>query len=386
MTTSALIGRIEVERGRLRDALAAVDRASKQLPKFGEAARASLANTVRTLDGRWAQLTRTVGKRGISTTQVEELAKLSTATDRLVTEAYGLATGVVLREHGLDDGACELADLLIEELAGLIDPRLARPTVPASAESLHRAADIVRLRLPGHDLWDLPVMAHEFGHLVSAHLKLYDPIEDQVLEVGQRVLGDWTGLSGQQAEELFCDLFAIYALGPSYACTLLLHRLDPTMPSTVQAGSTHPPDAVRAAVVLEVLRLLTKDEPRLNRYRTMTVRLTGAWDAIRQVAPAEAQLPDAERERFGGQAALVLAFVEENLKGLRYRWSSEIVLGLAGALQGNGESGVDDLPNIRDVLSAAWMLRLNAWHAGKVAPRDIEARGRELIAKSDDGR
>ena len=174
-----VLSRIEMERVRLGGASRALADVSTVAPLIASATVANLTLAIDSTDGALAELANSARTR-VTGDRLKNLAKLTKATDLVVREAFALAAGVLARSQGLDGGACAEADSLIAELAAVVDNRLARPTVPGEAESVHRAADVIRRRLPDHGVWDLPVMAHEFGHVLTAHLKLYDPVQDKV--------------------------------------------------------------------------------------------------------------------------------------------------------------------------------------------------------------
>jgi hypothetical protein len=378
-----VLSRIEMERVRLAGASRALGGVSASAPLIASATVANLALVIASTDGALAELANSARTR-VTQTRMENLANLSRATDRVVREAFALAAGVLARSQGLDGGACAEADSLIAELAAVVDIRLARPTVPGEAESLHRAADVIRRRLPDNGVWDLPVMAHEFGHVLTAHLTLYDPVGDKVLDLGQAVLGGWPDCTVVQGEELFCDLLATYAMGPSYACAMLLHRLNPIAAAAPDSFSTHPPDAVRAAVVLGVLTLLTKGEPNDSRYRTTCDHLGGAWRELQQLAPETARLTPEQGERVMTQVRLVLDFLSQQLKPLRYEWPSVGIRELADALKANRAPNVGSGYRIRDVLNAAWRLRLGA-SGDDPLPAHVETGARALIGRMRGG-
>jgi hypothetical protein len=375
---AVVLGRIEVERGRLRSARQAMDVVAADMPTVGLDTRANLVLAIGSTDGELEKLAERSRRYGVNQNRLENLTKLTKATDRVVREAFALATGTLARGRGLDGGACAEADRLIAELAEIVDKRLARPTVPGDAEFLHRAADVIRRRLPDHGVWDLPVMAHEFGHVLVAHLQLYDPINDQVLNLGNTVLGGWPGYSDVQGQELFCDLLATYAMGPCYACTMLLHRLDPLAAITPDPAAPHPPDATRAAVVLEVLALLTRGEPADSRYRMTYSQLSAAWGELLEQVPEMPRHMLEQADSVRTQVRVVLNFLDQKLKPLRYSWPSAGIRELAAALKENRPPGTGIDYRIRDVLNAAWRLRLSAI-PGNPLPAHVEARARTLI-------
>ncbi|BCJ47348.1 hypothetical protein GCM10010168_70620 [Actinoplanes ianthinogenes] len=373
-----ILARIELDRFRLRRARQAMAGVATQLPGAGQAMYAKLATTIDETDTGLADLADRTRKYDVSTDRLAALTERRQATDRVVDEAFALATGTLARRDGLDDGACAEADRLIAELAATVDPGLARPTVPGESEFLHRAAFVIRRRVPDHGVWDLPVMAHEFGHVLTTRFDLYDPITNTVRPLGAEALGGWPGCTGPQAEELFCDVFATFATGPAYPCTMLLHRLDPTADATIDPRRSHPPDPVRAAVLLEALNRLTAGEPPEGRYRMVHEQLTLAWAALGEHAPASAAVSAEQQATIRRQVTTTLALLGKKVRPLRYAWRNAVLRQLAQALDGNRKPDGGIGFQIRDVLTVAWLARLDAT-AAHPAPEHLDDWVRSLI-------
>ncbi|BCY08487.1 hypothetical protein [Actinoplanes sp. L3-i22] len=376
--TEVLLARIERERYRLRRARQAMDGLLAQLPDLGRAVHPQIMTTIGQADGELDALAGRARRYGVNTARLEEAAARTEATTRVVDEAFALATGTLARSWGLDDGACTEADRLIAELAGRLDNGLARPTVPGDVEFLHRAAYVIRRRVPDHGVWDLPVMAHEFGHVLTMQFDLYDPVTNTARPLGAEALGTWPGYSAQQAEELFCDIFATYATGPAYPCTMILHRLDPVSDATGGPAGTHPPDAVRAAVVLETLHQLTVREPAEGRYRMAHEQLTSAWNALREHVSASAKLSTAQESTVRLQVTGTLGLLGRRAQPLRYEWRNAVLRQLDQALAAGGKPDTETGYQIRDVLTVAWLSRLDATGA-RPAPEHLETWARALI-------
>src|SRR5262249_51406054 len=89
----------------------------------------------------------------------------------LFRECLAFMQGALIRVTALDNGLCQIADSLIKVLnhrAGNLG--WDRLTVLADAEFYRDMADIIRLRFPGMNIWNLPVVAHEFGHYAGPQL------------------------------------------------------------------------------------------------------------------------------------------------------------------------------------------------------------------------
>ena len=143
----------------------------------------------------------------------------------------------------LDDEMFLIADELIGDLANAV---FAWPAITILAESEYTSdhARIIGLRYPAVSIWDLPIAAHEFGHIVAS--------EEGPLDF-RELAKDSKKVDAKLLEEHFADIFATYALGPAFACTMILHRFDPLNAHPVIEW-THPGDAKRVYCILETLR------------------------------------------------------------------------------------------------------------------------------------
>lgn len=363
--------RLELERtGQARSVLRGLDAGRWPAVRRGAV---RLANAVAGVEVELSTLAHRIGRRGLSEFRQDRLAELCATADRAIAESFALTTGVLLRRHAGFDEACREAESLVDELAGELGGHLSRPVVPGAGEERRRSVDVIVRRTPDHGLWDLPVMAHEFGHVVASDLDLYDPETATILPAGRDPAGwgpvGWPGRDPAHGEELFCDVFATYAVGPAYACSLLLHRLDPT--STVDSR-THPADVLRAEVVLAALRRLGESGP-ADRHRALTDRLESLW----------AELVGTHRPPVGddlrGAVGSTLGFLDRHLGALRYHWPPTVVRTLKERIETGSAAPVGPAYHVRDVLSAAWLLRLTAWRAGREPDPAVAGRARRLI-------
>lgn len=386
---TVLLGRIEGEQQRLRHTEGVVLRAGPGagwLEKIaGDRLRALIGNARTRLE----TLKRDIQRSGVTRERLTKMAELQQATDRVTSECLALALGALARHFEVDAGACDQADLLIRELAGRVDRRFARPTVPGEEEFLHRAADVVRRRVPDNGLWDLPIMAHEFGHVVASGLQTYDAVGDQVLRPVETFLAGFDGLRRQQVTELFCDVFATFALGPSYPCALVLHRLDPTARAVVDETATHPGDASRVYACLWTLRRMQGSTKIAGPYDRVLWQLDTAWQELQRDAPDHARLNDEARGALRSDLAGCWVALRDNLGTVGYQWSGR-VRDLVEELEDSGAAPAPAGYSAPDVLNAAWTVRLDAWSGGALPPEDLESHVRGLlqaalaVARSDD--
>ena len=93
----------------------------------------------------------------------------------LFEESLALVEGALVRGAKLDNGLCQIADALLDELRTKADVAWGRFTILAEGEFFGEMAQIIRLRFPEVSIWNLPIAAHEFGHFVGPELKQPGP-------------------------------------------------------------------------------------------------------------------------------------------------------------------------------------------------------------------
>jgi hypothetical protein len=306
-----------------------------------------------------------------------DLAELQRSTDRVAREGLALTMGMLTRAAGLDDGRCEQADLFVGQLAARVDRRLARMSVPGDGESVHRATDVIRRRVPDDGLWDLPVMAHEFGHLVAGGSSSWDPGADVVTAPVATALEGLEGAARAQEEELFCDLFAAYAIGPSFVCTQIFHRLDPWAPAVARRDASHPGDPTRVHAVLVLLdKMRGRTSP--HHFDTHLYWARAGWQQMQNTASSEAVLTDEQTAEVTARVASWWAVLTNHLSGFAFTRSAA-----ADQVYAAIRSATAEPPRVgfsaTDVLDAAWSVRLGCWFEGR-NPDGYEQRAESLLA------
>jgi hypothetical protein len=201
-------------------------------------------------------------------------------TEELRTEVFCYVAGVLLRRDGIDKGVGRAADLLLEELAehaGLANRLVTSLSFTTEGESLNRIINLVRLRFPGAGVWDLPILAHEFGHHVMRELPhVTDRGRRPIVELAHDL--DPTSEPAAPIEELFADVCATYALGAAYPLSCVVLRL-PRRDLDVQTES-HPTWRYRVSAMIETLLRMT-ELTGLPRYRIAADRwVQPQWEAL----------------------------------------------------------------------------------------------------------
>jgi hypothetical protein len=296
--------------------------------------------------------------------------KQSDLCGRQFREYLAFLEGSLIRSAGLDDGACKLADALLAELTERTRLPWRRFTILAEDEFVAGMSGIIRLRFPHLSLWNLSVVAHELGHLAAR--KIHDGMSgdplllEAIAELRQHLETELGRLGPEHASreaeaeelrlhELFADLFAVFTLGPSYACTCVLLRFDPC--HAFERGPWHPSDAERVHFMLRALERLDS-----GHYRPTVNLLEESW---RRCVVAAGQ-PDpagwTSRHRWLDEVLdAMLPVLTRNLpEQARYQGWATRALPLQEALeQGRPLDEAFDCV-LSDLLNAVWSCRLDA--------------------------
>lgn len=284
------------------------------------------------------------------------------------------------RSRGPDVAAdlCEIIDALFEELAKKAKS-VAWMSFSAFApeDSFDVLTQIIRVRYPVSGVWDIPVAVHEFGHFLSGHLQhvggngsslVFEEYKNsftppQVMEQmrpegGLEVGGpqgpgrgiDWR----TRLDEIFADVFATYAAGPSFACSCLLFRFDPRGAQD-EADGKHPSYAKRAHVILQTLRIRNNEQPGRGKLARAIQLLEKSWRAACEAAGTSPDVPESDQSWIDGQVANFYDMLKNDEGGLRFNdWEAATnkLSWLESSIEPSGEFSIVEL------LNAAWMCRL----------------------------
>src|SRR5262249_38077283 len=160
---------------------------------------------------------------------------------------------------------------------------------PAHGETLAvTMGRILRFPYSEWTVWSLPLIAHEFGHVVigdlkgrddnkdlrelipnaQSLLKQKDPEQDvfkvdaQASEEIRKAARDQAAKRAEQkTDEYLADAFGTYYMGPAYACAAIHLRLNPAYRSVLESGLDHE----RAYVVLAMLQMMSQATPKVAR-------------------------------------------------------------------------------------------------------------------------
>jgi len=274
--------------------------------------------------------------------------RINKACNDLFGECLAISIGKAIRDLALDADAFEIVERLLGQLGEALQVPWPHVATLADAEFFSTASQVIRIRFPAFTVWDFPVAAHEFGHFVGPRLQSLNG--EATAYQSFRMVKDIGPL--EHLEEYFADMIAVFALGPAYVHSCLLHRFDPAG----EDGTAHPSDGKRAHWILSALDYIALRCERPQRDMLQEAIENRKEDWLRAVAanggsPLNAEVEKNLRRRARGLcSALCEAFPGAALRNMQ------------PTLQIVAEFGrdrpLDPKPEIREILNAAWIVRL----------------------------
>jgi hypothetical protein len=364
--TSSFGAQLSALRRRQRDAEQALALLAGLRPSLAANIRPGFENAM----ARIADDARALARRGPEAkAPVERWADLRKArgeADELFAECLALAEGVWAREQGLDGDLCVLADALAGEIGSAMELRWDRLTVPADREFYVDAAQVIRVKLPTAGIWDLPLVAHEFGHFAAERLEVVErhrfirphsnPFRDLIGRAADRGEQSWSF-----AQEYFADAFATYAIGPAYAYTCVLLRFDPV--GAHRNAGLHPAPATRVQLMLGVLARMDAERIGLVPFGKRAEKLADLWHATLVDAGEAGSLASEDAELVGDLADELVGLLMRHRRAAAYD-SFDRAQGLSRTLgDRRAAAATASGDRIADVLNAAWLARIDAWES-----------------------
>ena len=164
-----------------------------------------------------------------------------------------------------------LADALIRESAkNLATPvSFAIPALENSVISTMRR--VARVRFPEWTFWGLPLVAYEYSYVAMDEAPLPKLLTRFVPKQNANDVAP--DEARQRTRVLLAEALATYTLGPAYACSALLLRLQPLSVGT----AAWPSDTERAAVILSVLEASDRPEQGGGSFQFVREVLADCW-------------------------------------------------------------------------------------------------------------
>ena len=276
----------------------------------------------------------------------------------LFKESLNFFGGALLRSIERIDGLCKVADALLLQLSKQAGVEWNRFTILAEGSFFTEATGIIRLPFPDYSIWNLPVAVHELGHYVGPRIVKSDGTYPFQIK-RQQIVASYTDAAEAERQksfwqEDFSDLFAIYAIGPAYACACLVTAFSPTDGTACKDGREHPAHAKRAYLMLEMLRGIGQ-----NQYANLAKHLTDLWKRNLKAAGHTTCLQEADLPQLDNRVAEIYSILAlaPSVEYKDWTRASE----LADGLKANKSVGqlTKSTDSIADVLNAAWLWRIN---------------------------
>ncbi len=366
------------EIGRAREALAGVETIDVGLH---DRIRPLFEQTLGDEEARLGAIRAEIANRSANDASWDTLQQSRATVRQLFREILLFVQGASSRGDGLDRGVCRLADAMLDDLSHRGVVPWDRLTILAEREYFGELAQVIRLRFPDATLWALPAAAHEFAHflVIGLHARgVRGRGDTQPLLAHLEAITD--GGARDRLEELFGDVFATFALGPSYALMCSRLRFDAADANRLPS---HPRSGQRLEAILATLEWMAAEDRAGSPYSGLVGRLRDDWTGRSTTRGATA----AAGPELDLAAALppLHALLSTHLRQVRYATYAR-AQALRPALRTADVNAIDRRGlTIPDVLNAAWLARVDAGEMDTVSIDAIEAAGLRLAgAVADD--
>lgn len=311
---------------------------------------------------------------------------MAKASELIFSEYVEFLGGLALRDAGLDEGICRIADELMRSCGSVGITQWSALTIPASKEASTLARSI-RMGFPEWTIWAVPLTAHELGQVV-----IREPGNPDLEEYVRSQFPKKARTKQQHLRVFLADAFATYVMGPAYACSVILLRFNPRgNDQGKQDKGIYPADAKRAYVVLSMLtKMYEKDLLTPPPYGDILEKLKTAWDTAlgkKQTEPLDT--PSDDEKLLDGWADHLLEELGKAYAGGLYEgklWKSTREA-LELLLKGKDEDAKDKLEGReewRDVLNAAWACRVNNVDEALKIAKKAEELWRQIVRKKSE--
>lgn len=285
---------------------------------------------------------------------------------QLFQECLGFLGGAMLRDLHQQDDICAIADSLLEKLSKKAGVEWNGVTLLAEAHFFTESTGLIRLPFPDYGIWNLPIAAHELGHFIGPRIP--DRVADFPFQARLNAIekkhedGD---ISEEEKDhelshlrELFSDLFAVYALGPAYACSCIVLSFDPQDDTACEDGDTHPSHAKRVHFILKALARMsetTDGDP----YHNIANNLEKLWQRNLKSAGRATCLDSKSIPPLDLLWLELYLIVDRFIPTVKYSgWSRAVKLSHEFPLNGRVTEALAEGYEIADVLNAVWLWRL----------------------------
>lgn len=294
-----------------------------------------------------------------------QLTSLQRRAAALFGEALALKLADSIRRLAGDD-MCVIGDKLLAEFGAAVTFQLPQLTTMADTDYYGTYSQAIRLRYPTNSIWGLPVLAHEFAHSFGPYWTVKASTAQHPRDKFVQTAGLGTPLVH---DEYFCDLLATFLLGPAYVCTCIVDRF---VPSFDRDTPTHPSDPKRAWWVLTGLNLLSElldDTDDRADFKSISQELWTFWDSYSRSSGHD-DLSAVEAHSLEVAIGILFDDLRKDLVLAPYT-RPRIAWGLKADFSAQIASNCSTI-TVRDVLNAAWLIRLDYYKSGRVLDSSVQ--------------
>lgn len=339
-------------------------------PSIRKAASVGFANLFKQRRSELTHLQRLVSKGSTFGGSWKSLQDSRGSCGELFEECLGFLGGAMLRSAHKENDICDIADALLVGLSHKTLSPWPGITLPAKDHFFTDTTGLIGLSFPDYGIWNLPIAVHELGHFIGPKIgdgmggvPFYDLLKQQFQDNLMR--DDLEQLSGEEVDrqlshlrELFSDLFAVHALGPAYACSCILLRLDPQDDNACEDGETHPSHGKRVHIILRGLEQASKTtdgEP----YKKIINNLRVLWEWNLKRAGHEKCIDQKEIPPLNSLLLRLYPMLAKFAPTVQYQgWDRAVELSKGLSLDREPEALLKEEDAISDVLNAVWLWRL----------------------------
>ena len=283
-------------------------------------------------------------------------------------EVLDFLSGILLRQENLDQGISRIADSLINDYARLTGVNWSSRVIPGRSDLFSPVTDLIHHPFPDWSIWSLPILAHEFGHVVALSTLEYQQWHQSLIlgaEEGHPGRARWSCQEVsvyidrrlKQIDELFADAFAVYCQGPSFAYNTILLYFNPA--EAYKSWDYYPTYAERVEGILTVLRAMNRQEQNdeySGPYDSVIARLESWWRE--SVERAEAQ-PNDENDFHIRQARELATQIYAEILHPYFRLGARYPVDVWKRVEDVGSDNLVDAVdlhkhNLRNLLNLAW--------------------------------
>lgn len=290
---------------------------------------------------------------------------LRTSKDRaaqVFRESFAYLHGALARASGLDNEICRITDTMLYDISLRVGVPWERFTILSEAEFYADMTDIIRIRFPCLHIWNLPIAVHEFGHFIGRKIDVTPAGLDKYRFPLQEILArEQRGRDEKEIRHLhehFADVFAVYTIGPAYACACVLTRFDPI--SAWNESTNHPAPVKRVQVILQALAR-SGSQNSFDPYEGVIDALQKSWEDGFRLTERQPQFSQDVSDNLERRTQFLIDLLKQNYSNARYS-SWQRAVELCKALEARQEPNVKPNDSIIDIVNAGWLCRLGASH------------------------